>query len=293
MSRLVLKLYPEAWRKRYESEMSVLLEDDPPSLRATLDLLRGAALAHLHALGGLSPLERARNSVSGVIGAFICFCFAGSAFAKTTEDFAFQAAGRAHGLLGDAHYAVLIGALVAVGLLTCAAVPLAWRSIAEARRTRSRALVRLVALPPVALLAWAASVGILALWLSAHHHHSADLGAWLLLALSGAVTLAAAVCCWAAPRAILRRLEVARTPLAVATYALAGVAACMWAVAIATAVYLAAILADAPVLAASGDGPGAFSLTDVDIALELAAMLALSAVAALSAARGARALRAS
>jgi hypothetical protein len=130
------------------------------------------------------------------------------------------------------------------------------------------------------------------LWLGSHHHR-ADLGAWLLLALWGAVTVVAAVCCWAAPRAILRRIEVGRRPLAVATYALGGVAACMWAVAIATAVYLVALLADTPALAASGQGPGAFSVTDIDIALQLAVMLAFAAVAALSAARGARALRAS
>ena len=290
MSRLLLKLYPEAWRRRYETEMSALLDDEPPGPLARLDLVRGAVRAHLHAISGQSPLERAHGSVSGVLGAFICFCFAGSAFAKTTEDTAFQVAGRDHGVLGSAHYAVLIAAFVAAALLLCAAAPLAWRALAQLRRTRDRELLRWIALPPLLLIVWAASLGGLALWLSAHHHR-ADAIAWLLLCLCGVVGVIAAFGCWLAPRAILRRVDAGRPALTLSVRALGAVAACMWVVAIATAVYLVAILADAPSLAASGDGPGAFSVTDVDIAIQLALMTCLAAIASLSASRGSRALR--
>ena len=285
MSRHLLKLYPEAWRRRYEREMAALLEEAPPGLRAQLDLLRGALLAHLHPIAGLEPLERARASVTGVLGAFICFCFAGAAFAKTTEATQFDWAGRHHDVLGGAHHAVVITAVIAAAFLACAAAPLAWTAVAQARRTRERGLIALICVPPVAIACWVGSLGLLALWVD-QHNHKADAVAWLLLALCGVVTVLAAGACWWAPRRILRRLAPSRASLALSVRSLAAVAVCMAAVAIATAVYLAAILADAPSLAASGDGPGAVQHTAVDISVQLAAMLALASLGALSALRG-------
>jgi hypothetical protein len=47
MTRLV-RLYPRAWRERYEAEFLGLLAERPPSTRDTFDTLRGAIDAHLH-----------------------------------------------------------------------------------------------------------------------------------------------------------------------------------------------------------------------------------------------------
>lgn len=47
MSRLV-RLYPRAWRDRYEDEFIALLEERPPTPRDVLDTIRGAFDAHLH-----------------------------------------------------------------------------------------------------------------------------------------------------------------------------------------------------------------------------------------------------
>ena len=47
MSRLV-RLYPAAWRARYESEFQALLADRPPGLGDVVDTIRGAVDAHLH-----------------------------------------------------------------------------------------------------------------------------------------------------------------------------------------------------------------------------------------------------
>ena len=41
-----LRLYPRAWRERYEPEMLAVLEARPPDWRARLDLARGAWDAH-------------------------------------------------------------------------------------------------------------------------------------------------------------------------------------------------------------------------------------------------------
>jgi hypothetical protein len=44
----LLRLYPPAWRARYEEEMLALLEQHRPSMRSRIDLLRGALDAQLH-----------------------------------------------------------------------------------------------------------------------------------------------------------------------------------------------------------------------------------------------------
>jgi hypothetical protein len=74
--------------------------------------------------------------------------------------------------------------------------------------------------------------------------------------------------------------------------AVALVALCMAAVALATGVFLVGILADAPDLGASGNGPGQLINVTTSIAIQFIGMLGLSAVAAVSAARGLRSLRA-
>jgi hypothetical protein len=45
-ARWLLRLYPPAWRARYEEELLALLEDTPLTARAAIDLLLGALDAH-------------------------------------------------------------------------------------------------------------------------------------------------------------------------------------------------------------------------------------------------------
>jgi hypothetical protein len=52
--RILLKLYPPAWRRRYEAELAALLEDQRAGTRGILDLLRGAADAWI--IGPRGPL---------------------------------------------------------------------------------------------------------------------------------------------------------------------------------------------------------------------------------------------
>jgi hypothetical protein len=47
MTRLV-RLYPAAWRERYEVELTALLDERPPDVLDRLDIIRGAIDAHLH-----------------------------------------------------------------------------------------------------------------------------------------------------------------------------------------------------------------------------------------------------
>lgn len=43
----LLKLYPPAWRRRYEAEMAALLEEQRAGTRTAIDLIRGATDAWL------------------------------------------------------------------------------------------------------------------------------------------------------------------------------------------------------------------------------------------------------
>ena len=54
MSRLV-RLYPQAWRDRYEDEFLSLLAERPPTLGDVLDTVRGAVDAHLNPQGDTEP----------------------------------------------------------------------------------------------------------------------------------------------------------------------------------------------------------------------------------------------
>lgn len=286
MRKGLLSLYPEAWRERYGAEMSALLDDSPPSVSATVDLLRGALMAHLRPLAAASPAVRARGTVAGVLGCFIVFCVFGAGFAKTTENFDYTE--HVHPLLGVSHQVIAVGAMIAGAALVLAAVPLIVVSLAQARRTRDPSLIKLIAIPPVAIAIFAGSVGLLALWLNAHHHRAGVEG-WLLLALCALCAAIGAIACWAAPRAIMRRLQLPRVAWLLCVPALAVVAVSMVVVAAATGIFLIGLVADASNLGAMGNGPGQVINVTVSIAIQFAAMLALGATAAISATRGLRA----
>ena len=287
MRKRLLTLYPEAWRNRYGTEMSALLDETPPSVAATLDLVRGALAAHLRPLPGTAPANRARSTIAGVLGCFIVFCVFGSGFAKTTENY--DHIEHVHPLLGSSHSLILAAAIVAVSALVLAAAPLARASLAHAHRTRDPTLIKLIALPPAGIGMFAGSVGLLALWLNAHHHR-AGVGGWLLLGLCALCAAAGALACWAAPRAIMRRIDIPRSTFAVSIPAVALVALCMAVIALATGVFLTGIIIDSPNVGAAGNGPGQLIDVTTSIAIQLTAMLALSAVAAISAMRGLRSL---
>jgi hypothetical protein len=54
MTRLV-RLYPRAWRDRYEEEFLALLAERPPTLGDLVDTIRGAVDAHLNPQGEVEP----------------------------------------------------------------------------------------------------------------------------------------------------------------------------------------------------------------------------------------------
>lgn len=69
----LLRLYPRPWRDRYEAELLEVLAARPPSVRAAVDLVRGAVDAHLHpelvhGTSGRSAAVSSSNAGHGRIG---------------------------------------------------------------------------------------------------------------------------------------------------------------------------------------------------------------------------------
>jgi len=64
--RLLLRLYPRSWRRRYEREMEVLLEDLRADTGVLLDLAVGAVIAYATVVRGNRVLNTAAAFVHGV-----------------------------------------------------------------------------------------------------------------------------------------------------------------------------------------------------------------------------------
>jgi hypothetical protein len=61
----LLRLYPRAWRRRYEDEFAALLEHHPTSPRLILDIILGAIDAHLWPQVSAAGRELAAKAAGG------------------------------------------------------------------------------------------------------------------------------------------------------------------------------------------------------------------------------------
>lgn len=69
--KLLLRLYPRAWRERYGSEMAALVSDLPAGVSVALDLLVGAGAAYAMAVRANRILSSAAAYLHGVCVAVI------------------------------------------------------------------------------------------------------------------------------------------------------------------------------------------------------------------------------
>jgi hypothetical protein len=280
LARLALGAYPLAFRRRYGAEMRALIDESPPSALGVLDLLRGALGAHVHPPAGLcaalEPGERVRASASAVLACWVAFAAAGFGYYKTTEDGPATVAGSAHPLLGDAHLLIQVLAIAGSLALLAGALPLVAAALAQARRQpRVR---RLVSIPPLAVLCFAALTGLLVLFARAQHGPASTVAqgafvAWLLCGL-----VCGGVCAVFARRALFA-LGVKRASLAISLIGATAVTCAMTAMAVATGSYAIALALDAPQVAGAANGP--FGASSIGAAL-LAQTLVMTAAAALA-----------
>jgi hypothetical protein len=294
MTRLgeyVLRLYPLTFRRRYGDEMLALLEDTEPGPRAIIDLLRGALVAHLRPPTGLTdaldPADRLRASASGVLACWVAFAAAGFGFYKTTEDAPFAAAGDAHPLLGSAHLAIQLLALVGSAAVLAGALPLVLAALHRARTQRRLRL--LVSIPPLAVAAFAVLTGLLAWFADAHHAQRAsviDRAAFIAWELAG---VGVGTICVIASRRALFAMRPDRTRLLGAFACGILATAAMAAMALAAALYTIALPADAPGLAGGPNGPVGATSTAASLVLQVVVMTLAASLATVTTHRGWRA----
>jgi hypothetical protein len=210
IERYVLRLYPRAWRQRYEEEVLAMLEDCHGSLLDSVNLFFGALDAHLHPhLGttGLALYERMkqmlsllRRSLLTIFCAYIGFILAGAAFQKLTEDDNFKEAAQMHSLVGLSFNLVVIGAFVALLAVIAGGLPIALAVIRSALTQKRYGTLFLLTVP---ILAFALFLGTTLLLeaLDAPANHFAPVwhlfffrNIFISTLLAGAIVSTGAVC---------------------------------------------------------------------------------------------------
>ncbi|MGH2937012.1 MAG: hypothetical protein ACRDPE_02705 [Solirubrobacterales bacterium] len=286
LARLALALYPLAYRRRYGEEMETLVEDTGASPRAVGDLVRGAVRAHLRPEPGLKeqlgPDDRLRLGLSSILLCWVVFSAAGLGLYKTTEDHPFTRVAATHGLVGAAHTAIQVLALLAAAAVAIGAAPLIVLALRQARDRRAveRATVLAVGCLVVFGLATAALAVIANLPPAPGQAlDAAGLALWTVIAL------ACGIGCALAGRLGLFAITVPRELLRVASACAGVVVIGMFGIALATAVYLIALLHDSPGLADQSNGPLALFSVAGSLAIQLAVMVAVAVPAGLSAYR--------
>jgi hypothetical protein len=276
-----LRLYPLAYQRRYGEEMRALLEERPPSAGTVLDLLKGAARAHLRPgdvpAGLVAPAERVRSSASGVLLCWVLFAAAGFGYAKTTEDQPFSLAGHAHPLLRDAHLAVQAVALIASAAVVLGALPLILSALGQARREPS--FRRTVALPFLPLLVFGAVTAVV---IALPHNSAVGSGVAVVWGIAG---LACATTCVLACRNALFATQVPAAWLRVALAAGTVVTFAMVGIAVATAVYAIVLSADVSHIAAEPNGPFQVLSVTASLIIQLVVMVGAGALASIATVR--------
>jgi hypothetical protein len=275
LARRALALYPLAYRRRYGDEMAALVEEGGASPSVALDLAKGAVRAH-----------RLRLLAATALVCWLLFAAAIFAFAKTTEEPIFRAAASAHPLIGGAHLALQLLSVVAGAALLLGAVPLVAIALPQVRRRPGvrRATLAAGGCVVVAMQATAAVVLIAnqSPEVSSQVRTAALVG-WI------AIGLTCALGCALAARRGLFAAELPDDALRLAGACAAVVIVAMVGIALATAVYLAALLADAPSLASQGNGPGGLLSVGASIAIFVGAMVLTAGAGSASALRARRA----
>jgi hypothetical protein len=286
IARFALGLYPLAYRRRYGDEMAALVEDTGASPRALADLVRGALRARLRPEPGLGEQlgadDRLRLGLSSILLCWVVFAAAGIGLYKTTEDHAFSAAGRAHHLLGAAHLAIQILALIATAAVVLGAAPLVVVALRQARDRRAVERATVLAVGCVVLFGLATAALIFIAHLRPVPSDAIDAAG---LAVWTAVGLACGLGCAIAGRLGLFAIAVPRDVLRLTTACASATVLGMAGIALATAVYLVALVHDAPGLASQGNGPLELLSVTASLGIQLAVMVVVAVPAGLSAMR--------
>jgi hypothetical protein len=255
----LVRLYPRAWRERYEEEFVAMLEQGPVTIKDLFDVVFGAVDAWLRPQvvyeGRLVMVSRMRGSVLAVLWAWVGLVVAGVGFRKMTEYDDFVRAARDSALVGVTFDTVVVGAVVALAAVAVGGAPVAFAALRKALAER-RKDVLLLCMP---LIFGAGFVGYILVLMKVIYpalgrvavHGTVNVA--LFLSLVGAFSLAALASAWAVTAAV-GRVEVGGCTLRFALYPAAVAAAGMAVVLVGTTVWGVTLRATAPTLFSGDDG---------------------------------------
>lgn len=300
-ARVLLRLYPGAWRARYGAELIALLtelsEGESSSARMRRDVVRAGLAERLRAAGfgcAAPPAARARSGALLVLCAWVLFAVAGVRVQKFSEHWQGATPQSARGVPAVA-FGVLEGAAALGGALVLAGVALALpRAFAYIRSggwsVVRHSVLRASALTGVAICATAA----LAVWaqqLDTAQRNGASStysGAFVLCAL----LLVAALVAWTTVAVSLARgFELSGRVLRIEALLAGAICASMLVMTLATATWWGALARVAPWVlhgAADGSHASSFALSLFMPSALMASATILAAFGAIASLRGAR-----
>jgi hypothetical protein len=154
-ARVLVGLYPPAWRARYATEFTALLADTGVGARQVADVVSAAAAAWARPAARLHDRAgRMRATVGIVLCAWTALAAGAVLFAKATSDGTLYLADRAHPVQAWWYDGYTLAACVSVLAIVAGGLPLAATMLRTSRRVphHRRRVVVLLGVPPVAVL---------------------------------------------------------------------------------------------------------------------------------------------
>ena len=159
IQRLLLSLYPRAWRTRYEEEVLLVLTSHPFSFLEGVDLLRGAIDAHFHPYLGMKDLSShekfqqllsvLRHSLILLFTAYTGSMLAAIVYAKMTED-TFSEVMHRSALAGTSYTIAFLCSISTFLAMLAVGLPLAFAVIKHALAIKQRSRILLLVVPLIA-----------------------------------------------------------------------------------------------------------------------------------------------
>ena len=253
----LLRWYPREWRERYGDEFAALMEDSLNGARPTPPFRLSIAWAGLRERGHQSGLvgegsgagDRVRAGSLLVFCAWVVFVVAGASFSKLSEQFDTAVPAASRSLPWGAFKTIQMVAVVAailVGVGALAAIPACLRFVRDGGwRAVSRHVNRATAVTAVTVVA---SIGLVG-WANSLSYAERNGGSSLygLAFAVWAALIVTTLALWTVVAVVVgQRLVLARSLLAFEAGLATAVTAAMVTIATATAIWWAAMAADAP-----------------------------------------------
>jgi hypothetical protein len=165
---LLMRLFPAAWRARYEEEFADFLQQSPPTFFALFDILICAVRMRLWAMQEGNTMNRIQRALPPMLWAWLIAIAAGINLYVSVDDNPLALVTRSHGAFFTSWMVIECGSVIALAATIAAGVPLLIAMIQSTRGAARRDLIVRLLVPLCAgalLLAWFLTVLI---WTRGH-----------------------------------------------------------------------------------------------------------------------------